>query len=180
MLNDEQKKAVEFNNGPLLIIAGAGTGKTTVIVEKIKYLLKEKLAKPEEILALTFTEKAAFEMEEKVDKEIPYGYFQMWISTFHAFADQILKEQTTHIGITPGFRLLTEAETIIFLRKNLFLFNLKYFRPLGNPNKFLEALLDYFSRLRDEDISPEEYLKWANSRHSGEESKTTTDRKSVV
>jgi len=174
MLNDEQKKAVEFNNGPLLIIAGAGTGKTTVIVEKIKYLLKEKLAKPEEILALTFTEKAAFEMEEKVDKEIPYGYFQMWISTFHAFADQILKEQTTHIGITPCFRLLTEAETIIFLRKNLFLFNLKYFRPLGNPNKFLEALLDYFSRLRDEDISPEEYLKWANSRHSGEESKTTT------
>jgi len=162
MLNEEQKKAVEYNKGPLLIVAGAGTGKTTVIVEKIKYLLKQKLAKPEEILALTFTEKAAYEMEERVDKEIPYGYFQMWISTFHAFADQVLKEEATHIGLTPGFRLMTEAETIIFLRKNLFLFNLKYFRPLGNPNKFLDALLDHFSRLRDEDISSEQYLKWVD------------------
>ncbi len=160
MLNEEQKKAVEYNKGPLLIIAGAGTGKTTVIVEKIKYLLKKNLAKPEEILALTFTEKAAFEMEERVDKEIPYGYFQMWISTFHAFADHVLKEEATHIGLTPGFRLMTEAETIIFLRKNLFLFDLKYFRPLGNPNKFLGALLDHFSRLRDEDVSPDDYLKW--------------------
>ncbi len=173
MLNDEQKKAVEFNQGPLLIIAGAGTGKTTVIVEKIKHLLKKKLAKPEEILALTFTEKAAFEMEERVDREIPYGYFQMWISTFHAFADQILKEEAAHIGLTPGFRLMTEAETIIFLRRNLFLFDLKYFSPLGNPEKFLQALLDHFSRLRDEDVSPEEYLKWASNRHSGERGEQT-------
>jgi len=171
MLNDEQKKAVEYNKGPLLIVAGAGTGKTTVIVEKIKYLLKKKLAKPEEILALTFTEKAAFEMEERVDKEIPYGYFQMWISTFHAFADQILKEQATHIGITPGFKLMTEAETTIFLRKNLFLFNLEYFRPLGNPNKFLKAILDHFSRLKDEDIAPEDYLKWVNDQPESEDKK---------
>ncbi|MCL4364361.1 ATP-dependent helicase [Patescibacteria group bacterium] len=171
MLNNEQKEAVEYNRGPLLIIAGAGTGKTTVIVEKIKSFLKKKLAKPEEILALTFTEKAAFEMEERVDKEIPYGYFQMWISTFHAFADQVLKEQATHIGLTPGFRLMTEAETIIFLRKNLFLFNLNYFRPLGNPNKFLGALLDHFSRLRDEDTTPEQYLKWVKKQKNSEETK---------
>lgn len=171
MLNSEQKKAVEYNKGPLLIVAGAGTGKTTVIVEKIKYLLKEKGAKPEEILALTFTEKAAFEMVERVDREIPYGYFQMWISTFHAFADQILKEKSTHIGITPGFRLMTEAETIIFLRKNLFLFNLNYFRPLGNPNKFLGVLLDHFSRLRDEDIAPNQYLDWVKKQKQSEETK---------
>jgi DNA helicase-2/ATP-dependent DNA helicase PcrA len=56
---------------------------------------------------------------------------------------------------------MTEAEAILFLRKNLFLFNLKYFRPLGNPNKFLTALLQHFSRLQDEDISPKEYLQWA-------------------
>lgn len=171
MLNPEQKKAVEFNNGPLLIVAGAGTGKTTVIVEKIKYLLKEKLAKPEEILALTFTEKAAFEMVERVDREIPYGYFQMWISTFHAFADQILKEKSTHIGITSGFKLMTEAETVIFLRKNLFLFKLNYFRPLGNPNKFLYALLDHFSRLRDEDIVPDQYFDWVKKQRDSDETK---------
>jgi len=168
ILDHEQKKAVEYNQGPLLIVAGAGTGKTFVIVEKIKYLIQKKLAKPEEILALTFTEKAAFEMEERVDKSLPYGYFQMWISTFHAFADQILKEDLAQIGFNPNFRLMTEAESIIFLKKNLFLFNLKYFRPLGNPDKFLSALLQHFSRLQDEDVEPNQYLSWVRTQNSEE------------
>lgn len=159
-MNEEQKQAIEYNKGPLLIVAGAGTGKTHVITEKIRYLIEKKLAKPEEILALTFTDKAAREMEERVDKAIPYGYFQMWISTFHSFADQILREEIAHIGLNPSFKLMTEAESIIFLRNNLFLFDLKYFRPLANPTKFLEALLQHFSRLKDEDISAEEYMKW--------------------
>ena len=90
-LNDEQKKAVEYSDGPLLVVAGAGTGKTRVIVEKIKYLINQNIAKPDEILALTFTEKAAQEMEERVDKAMPYGYFQMWTATFHSFADQLLR-----------------------------------------------------------------------------------------
>jgi len=166
VLNKEQLQAVKYNKGPLLIIAGAGTGKTSVIVEKIKYLVKKKIAGPEQILALTFTEKAASEMEERVDKAMPYGYFQMNISTFHAFADQVLKENCFQIGLSPSYRLMTEAETIMFLKQNLFLFNLKYFRPLGNPNKFLETLLQHFSRLRDEDISPEEYIRWAKVQSS--------------
>lgn len=161
IINPEQQKAITLTSGPLLIIAGAGTGKTTVIVEKIKHLIFNKLAQPENILALTFTEKAAFEMEERVDKEMPYGYFQMWISTFHSFADQILRDEISHIGLSPGYRLLTQAETILFLKNSLFLFDLKYFRPLGNPHKFLYALYQHFSRLKDEDISPEEYLRWA-------------------
>lgn len=161
MMNSDQSAAVKFNKGPLLLIAGAGTGKTYVIVEKIKYLISHNLAKPEQILALTFTEKAASEMEERVDRAIPYGYFQMWISTFHSFADQILKEHASHIGLNPGFRLLADAETVLFLKENLFLFNLSYFRPLGNPNKYLEGLHKHFSRLRDEDISPAQYIEWA-------------------
>ncbi len=179
LLNQEQQQAVKYNKGPLLIIAGAGTGKTSVIVEKIKYLVKKKLARPEQILALTFTEKAASEMEERVDQAMPYGYFQMSISTFHAFADQILKENGYQIGISPGYQLMTEAETIIFLKQNLFLFNLKYFRPLGNPNKFLEALLQHFSRLRDEDVSPEEYIRFAQNPSFAKASsyvKTTEDK----
>ncbi|MBI2641656.1 ATP-dependent helicase [Candidatus Roizmanbacteria bacterium] len=162
-LNPEQKQSVEYTRGPLLIIAGAGTGKTRIIVEKIKYLIKQNLAKPEQILALTFTEKAASEMEERVDKAIPYGYFQMWISTFHSFADQILKEHAAHIGLPPDFRIITDAEVILFLRKNLFLFRLDYFRPLGNPTKFLEAFVQHFARLRDENISPYDYLLWAKN-----------------
>ena len=166
MLNNEQKQAVEYNQGPLLIVAGAGTGKTTVITEKIKYLIQKNLAKPEEILALTFTEKAASEMEKRVDKAIPYGYFQMWISTFHSFANDVLKQEVHHIGLNSGFRLMTEAETIIFLRQNLFLFDLNYFRPLGNPNKFLASLLQHFSRIKDEDVSPEEYDKYIKNQKS--------------
>ena len=79
-LNKEQKEAITYDKKPLLIIAGAGTGKTTVVAERIKYLISQDLAKPEEILALTFTEKAAREMENRVDIALPYGTFALWIS----------------------------------------------------------------------------------------------------
>lgn len=161
VLNKEQKEAVFYGSGPLLIIAGAGTGKTTVITERIKHLIEKKLALPNEILALTFTEKAAREMEERVDVALPYGYTQMWISTFHSFCDRILRREALHIGYDPKYKLMTEAETIQLIRKNLFKFDLNYFRPLGNPTKFISGMLQHFSRLQDENITPSEYLDWA-------------------
>ena len=126
VLNNEQIKAITHKKGPLLIIAGAGTGKTTVITERIKWLISEKLAKPQEILALTFTEKAAREMEDRVDRALPYGITQMFITTFHSFGDRVLRQEAVSIGLDPGFRLLTEAESIIFFRQNLFQFELDY------------------------------------------------------
>jgi DNA helicase-2/ATP-dependent DNA helicase PcrA len=163
IINREQKEAIESNQGPLLIIAGAGSGKTTVIVKKIEYLLQKKIAQPEEILALTFTEKAAFEMEERLDQILPYGFYNLTVSTFHAFADQILKEKGGEIGLPINFKLMTEAEAIIFFKKNLFLFNLDYYRPIGNPNKFIQAILAHFFRLRDEDVSEIEYQQFINN-----------------
>ncbi len=160
-LNKEQKEAVQHGQGPLLIIAGAGTGKTTVITERIKWLVSSEKAKASEILALTFTDKAAREMEERVDIAMPYGYTDMWISTFHSFCDRILRQEALQIGLDPGYKLMAQAETTQFLIDNLFKFKLKYFRPLGNPTKFVDGLLQHFSRLKDEDISPEEYLKYA-------------------
>ena len=181
-LNREQLEAVKYGQGPLLIIAGAGTGKTTVIIERIKWLVFQNLAKPSEILALTFTDKAAREMEERVDVAMPMGYIQMWISTFHSFCDRILRQEALHIGLDPKYNLLTEAETIQFLRQNLFKFDLKYFRPLGNPNKFIGGMLQHFSRLKDEDVEPREYLKYANKQSfsankqiSGEEKEKTRE-----
>jgi len=159
-LNPEQEKAIKHKTGPLLIIAGAGTGKTTVITERIKFLIENKLADPAEILALTFTEKAAKEMEERVDMVLPYGYTQMWISTFHSFCDRILRCEALHIGLDPRYKLMTEAEAIQLIRSNLFKFELNYFRPLGNPNKFISGMLQHFSRLQDEDISLQDYIKW--------------------
>ncbi len=161
-----QLHAIKHGRGPLLIIAGAGTGKTTVITERIKYLALKKKVPVSSILALTFTEKASLEMEERVDKVMPYGYTQMWISTFHSFCDRVLKQEAIHIGLSSSFKIMTEPESIIFLRKNLFKFNLRYFRPLGNPNKFLEGLVQHFSRLKDEDVSPIEYLQWAQNKKS--------------
>jgi DNA helicase-2/ATP-dependent DNA helicase PcrA len=168
-LNEEQKKAVTFGKGPLLIIAGAGTGKTTVVTERIKYLITSKKARPDEILALTFTEKASREMEERVDIGLPFGTTQMWISTFHAFCDRILRSDAMNIGLDPGFKLMTEAETILLLRKNIFKFDLKYYRPLGNPMKFITGMLQHFSRLKDEDISTSEYIDWAKTQSDDEE-----------
>src|SRR5207245_1782223 len=91
-LNDTQRASVMHDAGPLLIIAGAGTGKTTVITRRIAWLIAQKKARPEEILALTFTDKAAAEMEERVDTLVPYGYADVEIATFHAFGDRLLRE----------------------------------------------------------------------------------------
>jgi DNA helicase-2/ATP-dependent DNA helicase PcrA len=161
VLNPQQKKAIEHPKGPILIIAGAGTGKTTVVTERIKFLISSQKAKPSEILALTFTDKAAREMEERVDIALPYGYTDMWISTFHSFCDRVLRQEAIQIGLDPGYKLMTQSETIQFLTKNLFKFDLKYFRPLGNPTKFVDGMIQHFSRLKDEDLNVQDYLRFA-------------------
>ncbi len=162
-LNSKQQGAVEHDQGPLLIIAGAGTGKTAVITRRIAYLISTKKARPEEILALTFTDKAATEMEERVDLLVPYGYTDIWISTFHAFGDRILRENAIELGLNPEFKVLTRPDQLIFLREHLYEFNLDYYRPKSDPARFLEALVILFSRLRDEDVSWEEYLQYAKN-----------------
>jgi len=162
-LSQEQQQAIDHLKGPSLIIAGAGTGKTTVLTEKIKRIVTKKKVKPENILALTFTEKAAFEMEERIDKALPYGYFQTWVMTFHGFADTLLREHGLHIGLSPSYKILSDAECILFLRNNLQEFKIKYFFSTGNPTGFLASVIKHFSRLRDENIAPKEYLKYAKN-----------------
>ena len=110
-LNEQQKEAVTFGKSPLLIVAGAGTGKTTVIIERIAWLTEQNLAKTDEILALTFTDKAAGEMEERVDRMMPYGYTDLWIMTFHAFCERILKNHGLDIGIPNDFKYLALIES---------------------------------------------------------------------
>src|SRR5437773_2210299 len=163
-LSGRQRDAVLHGDGPLLIIAGAGTGKTTVLTRRIAHLISSKRARPEEVLALTFTEKAAVEMAERVDQLIPYGYAETRIGTFHAFGDRILRESALEVGLGPEFRVLTRPEQIIFLRERLWRLPLRRFRPLGDPTRHLGALLGLVSRAKDEDIAPAAYKAWAEAR----------------
>jgi DNA helicase-2/ATP-dependent DNA helicase PcrA len=170
-LDKNQVKAIKHGTGPLLIIAGAGTGKTTVITQRIKHLVLKIKIPASQILALTFTEKAAFEMQERVDVLLPYGYVNLWINTFHSFCDRILRDEAHSIGLDPNYKLISESESILFLRQNIFDLNLKIFKPLGNPTKFLDALLVHFSRLKDEDITPTEYINFASKLKLADEKK---------
>ncbi len=162
-LNTEQLQAVTHDQGPLLIVAGAGTGKTTVITRRIAYLLEQKLAKPEQILSLTFTDKAAGEMEARVEQYLPLGSYDLWISTFHSFCERILKQHGLDMGLSNDFELLDSTRQWIFIYKNFDMFELDYYKPLGSPNKFIDSLLDHFSKCKDEMISPEDYLAYAEN-----------------
>src|SRR3990167_7058888 len=160
-LNPEQKKAVIHDQGPLLIVAGAGTGKTTVITQRIGWLIEQEKAKPDEILALTFTDKAAAEMEERVDQLVPYGYIDLWILTFHSFAEKILKQHALEIGLPNDFKIFYQTQQWLIVRQNLENFDLDFYRPLGNPTKFIHALVKLFSRAKDELVTPKDYLAYA-------------------
>ncbi|MBI4721422.1 MAG: ATP-dependent helicase [Candidatus Stahlbacteria bacterium] len=162
-LNESQREAVTWDKGPLLIVAGAGTGKTNVITCRCAWLIANKSARPEEILALTFTDKAAAEMETRVDMLVPYGMVPVWISTFHSFCQQILSEYAFDLGINPDFKILTEPELLVFLKERLFELPLKYFLPLSYPTKYLKSLLKVISRIKDEDVGVDKYLEYAYS-----------------
>jgi DNA helicase-2/ATP-dependent DNA helicase PcrA len=160
-LNPDQLNAVTHGEGPLLVVAGAGTGKTQVITRRIAWLIATRRAKPSEILALTFTEKAATEMQLRVDQLVPYGYTDSTIGTFHAFGDRLIRDYALELGLPTDVRVLSRAETVIFLREHLFAFELDRYRPLGDPTRFLASLAALFSRCKDEDVSPEAYAAYA-------------------
>jgi DNA helicase-2/ATP-dependent DNA helicase PcrA len=162
-LDPEQRRAVTHDQGPLLVVAGAGTGKTRVIAHRIAWLIAAKRAHPSEILALTFTERSAAEMEGRVDLLVPYGYTDMWISTFHAFGDRIYREYALELGLPDTARVLSEAERVVFFRERLFRLPLRRYLPLGNPVRHLQALVRLTARAKDEGILPERYLAHAQA-----------------
>ena len=157
-LNPEQKNAVIETEGPVLIIAGAGTGKTAVISRRIAYLIEQKLAKPEEILAITFTEKASVAMDFRVYDLLPDVFSSISVFTFHAFTDSILRDIAYDVGLSPDYKILTQNQQILFLRSHLYSLSLEYFRPVNNPLKFLRDLTSFFSNLKDENITSQSLL----------------------
>ncbi len=156
-LNKEQLRAVKHDEGPVLVVAGAGTGKTTVLINRLAYLISEKKLKSDQVFLATFMEKAANEMIERAEKMLPSGQADLWISTFHGFGERILREHALDIGLSPEFRLLDSTAQWIFLKKNIDSFNLEYYRSMGSVDKLVKDLLSHFSRLKDEDIIHEDY-----------------------
>src|SRR3954463_13237755 len=98
-LNEEQRQAVTHGEGPLLVVAGAGTGKTQVITRRIGWLIATRRARPSEVLALTFTAKAAGGVQVRVDELVPYGYTDTAIGTFHAFGARLIREFALELGL---------------------------------------------------------------------------------
>src|SRR5919204_475255 len=160
-LTAEQRQAVEHSTGPLLVVAGAGTGKTHVLTARIVHLIESGAARPHEILAVTFTEKAAAQMQERVDLNTPLGLNDASIKTFHGFGDEVFREFALELGRSGELRVLSSAEQVIFVREHLYDLPLKKYRPSGDPLRYVRALLDLFGRARDEDVAPEDYAAHA-------------------
>jgi DNA helicase-2/ATP-dependent DNA helicase PcrA len=163
-LNPEQRAAAHHGAGPLVVVAGAGTGKTRVITERIRYLLETQ---PEltgaEILGLTFTDKAAAEMKHRVvaaarerGESAVERAEAVTLSTFHAFCNALLQE------VNPDLKAIDQIDHWILLRRNLPLLQLEQFRRLAEPGQFLGDFVEFFSRCQDELVSPDDYQKYAD------------------
>ncbi|MCB7318417.1 DNA helicase PcrA [Lacrimispora sp. 210928-DFI.3.58] len=151
-LNPMQKEAVLHTEGPLLILAGAGSGKTRVLTHRAAYLIEEKQVNPWNIMAITFTNKAAGEMRERVDKLVGFGAESIWVSTFHSSCVRILRRHIEHLGYTTSFSIYDSDDQKTLMKQ--------VFKILDVDTKqFKErSVLGVISSAKDKLIMPEEFL----------------------
>ena len=155
-LNDRQKEAVLASDGPLLILAGAGSGKTSVLTTKVAYLIEERGMDPRNIVAITFTNKAAKEMKERIIKLVgPKGY-DIQISTFHSFGLRIIKENYERLGYEKNFTIIDSDDSLTVIKKLLKDMNIDTTRC--NP-KFVK---NQISSAKNEMVTPEKYHSLVN------------------
>ncbi len=150
-LNEPQREAVLHTEGPLLILAGAGSGKTRVLTHRIAYLIEEKGVNPWNILAITFTNKAAGEMRERVDRLVGFGAESVWVSTFHSTCVRILRRYIDRIGFDTNFTIYDSDDQKSLMRDICKLLNI-------DTKKYKERMfLNAISSAKDEMITPDEY-----------------------
>lgn len=158
-LNQFQKEAVLYHEGPLLILAGAGSGKTKVLTTKIAYLVEEKEVSPYHILAITFTNKAAKEMKERIEKLIGSIASNIQVSTFHSFGLKILRENCEVLGYDHNFVIMDSDDSLTVVKK--ILKELDYDVKIYNPR----AIRNKISSCKNELIMPKDYEKYAVSEY---------------
>ena len=160
-LNDEQQKAVTHEGGPLLVVAGPGSGKTRVIIERVIHFTQNGI-KPSEILCLTFSDKAAEEMKQRLEKLM--GVADMDISTFHSFAKDLLADNVLDSGIGMSSGVLKRSAQLVWGLKNIDDFGLKHLEIGNNAVNLIESLIDGISTFKDELISPQELEKYVEAK----------------
>ena len=150
-----QQQAVFCTEGPLLILAGAGSGKTTVLVNRIAYILQSELCKPWQILAITFTNKAAGELKERICNAVPEGGSDIWAATFHSTCARILRRYGDRIGFTSHFTVYGTDDQKKLVKDIL--------KQLNYDEKMLpvKRVLNEISKAKDEMLTPQEMLKRA-------------------
>lgn len=156
-LNDEQREAVVHGQGPMLVVAGAGTGKTQVITRRIAYLIETGAAQPGQVLALTFTEKAAREMAERLYDLIGWPSFQVPVMTFNAFGAELLGRYATHIGRSIRGGLINETQKTLLLKQRIDEIEFEYFGLQPDMIEFLEKVVAYIGKLQNAGISSAGY-----------------------
>lgn len=154
-MNNMQQQAVFCTEGPLLILAGAGSGKTTVLVNRIAYILQSELCKPWQILAITFTNKAAGELKERICNAVPEGGSDIWAATFHSTCARILRRYGDRIGFTSHFTVYGTDDQKKLVKDIL--------KQLNYDEKMLpvKRVLNEISKAKDEMLTPQEMLKRA-------------------
>ena len=155
-LNDRQKEAVLYGDGPLLILAGAGSGKTSVLTKRVAYLIKERNVSPSNIVAITFTNKAAKEMKERIIKEVGKEGYDIQISTFHSFGLRIIKENYEKLGYEKNFTIIDSDDSLTVVKKILKEMGIDSTR--FNP-KFIK---NQISSCKNEMVTPEKYKNLKN------------------
>jgi len=156
-LNDRQLEAVRATEGAVLVIAGAGSGKTRVLTERIAYLIVEKHVRPHEILAFTFTNRAAREMRERLERNLPGVADRVWMGTFHATGVRILRADGKIIGIKPRFSIY-DANDSVDLVKDILSKQVVLGTLMGSPS----ALRDRISRWKNDLMTPDMVLQGAS------------------
>jgi superfamily I DNA/RNA helicase/RecB family exonuclease len=158
-----QREAIEHVHGPLLVIAGAGTGKTTVLTRRIANLVREAHARPDEILAVTYTKNAAQEMRQRVQEELRGTNLSgLRIATFHEYCNELLIQNGKKFGV------LDDQDLWIYLRRRIRELNLNYFVRAARLSKFFDDLLAFFRHCHDELVSPEKYEEYVQRLERGE------------
>lgn len=155
-LNDRQKEAVLYGDGPLLILAGAGSGKTSVLTKRVAYLIKERNVSPKNIVAITFTNKAAKEMKERIIKEVGKEGYDIQISTFHSFGLRIIRENYEKLGYEKNFTIIDSDDSLTVVKKILKEMGIDSTR--FNP-KFIK---NQISSCKNEMVTPEKYKNLVN------------------